>query len=131
MPPCANCGRQLSPRATTCPGCGEPGPAGRTAVATTLAAVGRTDSFAIASLVCSASAFFGTFLVGSVLGIILGKMSRTRLAADPDLEGDGLARTGVILGWVGVGLAVLMLLLGMAMFSSVTRSTGGPIHIGF
>ena len=131
MPPCPTCGRELSPRATACPGCGEPGPAGRTAVATTLAAVGRTDGFAIASLLCSASAFFGTFIVGSVLGIVLGKKARTRLAADPDLEGDGLAQTGIILGWVGVALALVVFVLGMTLFASVTRSTGGPIRIGF
>jgi hypothetical protein len=100
-------------------------------VATTLAAVGRTDGFAIASLLCSASAFFGTFIVGSVLGIILGKKARTRLAADPDLQGDGLAQTGIILGWVGVALGLVVFLLGMTLFTSVTRSTGGPIHIGF
>ncbi|MGH9037342.1 MAG: DUF4190 domain-containing protein [Acidimicrobiia bacterium] len=131
MPPCANCGRQLSPRATACPGCGEPGPGARPLVATTLAAVGRTDGFAIASLVCSASAFFGTFLLGSVLGIILGKMSRARLAADSDLEGEGLSQIGIILGWVGIALGLVVFVLGMAIFSSVTRSTGGPIRIGF
>jgi hypothetical protein len=131
MPPCTNCGRQLSPRATACPGCGEPGPAARPAGAVALAAVGRTDAYAIASLVCSASAFLGTFLFGSVLGIILGRMSRKRLAADPDLEGEGLAQIGVILGWVGLALGLVVLVLGMAMFSSVTRSMGGPIRFGF
>jgi hypothetical protein len=113
-----------------CPGCGDPGPAARTAAATALATVGRTDGFAIASIVCSASAFFGTFVFGSVLGIIFGKMSRARLAADPDLEGEGLAQTGIIVGWVGVALGLVFLLLGMAMFTSVARSSGS-VRIGF
>jgi hypothetical protein len=95
-----------------------------------MATANRTDGYAIASLVCSASAFFGTFIFGSVLGIVLGKMARKRLAANPEVEGDGLAQTGIVLGWVGVGLGLVFLLLGMAMFSSVTRGSG-LMHFGF
>jgi hypothetical protein len=95
-----------------------------------MATANRTDGYAIASLVCSASAFFGTFLFGSVIGIILGKMSKARLAADPDLEGDGLAQTGMVLGWVGIALGLVFLLLGVAMFSSVSRGSG-IMRIGF
>ncbi|MGH9041255.1 MAG: DUF4190 domain-containing protein [Acidimicrobiia bacterium] len=127
---CPHCGRPLSPRATACPACGDPGPGARPAVTAVVAAANRTDGYAIASIVCSASAFLGTFVFGSILGIILGRMSRTRLAADPDLEGEGLAKTGVLLGWVGVGLAVLFLLLGLAMFAPAARSSG-ILRVGF
>ncbi|MGH8971664.1 MAG: DUF4190 domain-containing protein [Acidimicrobiia bacterium] len=131
MNTCPQCRRPLSPRATACPGCGEPGPAAAgPTVAGALAAVNRTDGYAIASFVCSASAFFGTFLFGSVIGIILGKMSKTRLAADSELEGEGLAQTGIVLGWVGIALGLLFLLLGVAMFSSAFRGSG-VMHFGF
>ncbi len=131
MPTCSNCGRQLSPRATACPGCGEPGPVSLSQVgATALAAAGRTDGYAIASLACSATAFFGTFIFGSVLGIILGKMATKRLAADPELEGEGLARIGIILGWVGVAISVVVFLLGLAMIAPVGRASGF-MRIGF
>lgn len=125
MNTCPHCARPLSPRATACPACGDPGPGARSAVTTAVAAANRTDAYAIASLACSASAFLGTFLIGSILGIIFGKMSRTRLAADPALEGEGLARTGILLGWVGIGIGVLFLLLGFAMFAPMTRFGGG------
>ena len=131
MPACPTCGRDLSPRASACPGCGEPGPGSLSRVgASALAVAGRTDGYAIASLVCSASAFFGTFVFGSILGIIFGRMARTRLAANPEVEGEGLARTGTILGWVGIGLAVLVLLAGVAMFAPMTRSSG-LLRVGF
>lgn len=131
MPSCPSCGRELSPRATACPGCGEPGPGSLSrAGSTALAAIGRTDAYAIGSLACSASAFFGAFIVGSILGIILGRMAITRLAADPELEGENLARVGIVLGWVGLGLSVVVFLLGMAMFAPLTRASG-LLRIGF
>jgi hypothetical protein len=130
MPRCSTCGRELSPRASTCPGCGEPGPAAGPTVAGTLAAVSRFDGYAIASIACSASAFFGVIVVGSVLGIIFGKMARTRLAANPQLEGEGLAQIGIILGWVGLAIGVLFLLLGLAMFAPLTRASGF-MRVGF
>ncbi len=130
MNTCAHCNGPLSPRATACPHCGDPGPGARQALTTAMATVNRTDGYAIASIVCSASAFFGTFLIGSIAGIILGKMARKRLAANTELEGEGLAQTGIILGWIGVALGFVFVLLGMAMFSSVTRSSGF-MHFGF
>lgn len=131
MPRCRTCGLEISPRATACPGCGEPGPGSLSGVgATALAAAGRTGGYAIASIACSASAFFGTLIFGSVLGIILGRMARRRLAADPELEGDGLAQTGIILGWVGVGISLVVFLLGLAMFAPLTRASGF-MRVGF
>jgi uncharacterized protein DUF4190 len=131
MHTCTHCARPLSPRAAACPSCGDPGPAaGGPTVATAMAAVGRTDGYAIASIACSLSAFFGTFIFGSVIGIILGKMSRTRLAADPDLQGEGLAHTGIVLGWVGVALGLVFVVLGLAMFAPIARSSG-IFHVGF
>jgi hypothetical protein len=83
----------------------------------------RTDSYAIASLACSLSACFGTFLAGSITGIILGKKSRARVAADPELDGEGLARAGIVLGWVGTAFGLFLLLSVLAgMFSSVSSS---------
>ncbi|MGH8993077.1 MAG: DUF4190 domain-containing protein [Acidimicrobiia bacterium] len=131
MPPCPTCGRELSPRATSCPGCGEPGPGSFSRVgATALATVNKTDGYAIASLVCSVSAFFGTVIFGSILGIIFARMARTRLAANPEVEGEGLARIGTILGWVGVGFFLVFVLAGGMLFGSVARSSG-MLHIGF
>ncbi|MGH9041254.1 MAG: DUF4190 domain-containing protein [Acidimicrobiia bacterium] len=120
MPACPHCGRDVSPRATACPTCGEPGPGaahpagvGGT-VSTATAAAARTDGYAIASIVCSIGAFFGVFIVGSILGIVFGRMARERLAADPSLAGEGLAQAGVILGWVGLAVGVVILAVFLA-----------------
>ena len=82
-----------------------------------MAAANRTDGYAIASVACSAGAFFGAFVVGSILGIVFGKMAQTRIAADPGLGGEGLAQAGIILGWVGLAVGVVILAAFLTVFS--------------
>lgn len=47
-------------------------------------------------------------LVGSIVGIATGTMAREQICDQPDTySGDKTARAGIILGWIGVGLAFL------------------------
>lgn len=47
-------------------------------------------------------------LVGSIIALITGYMARKEIDANPGMMGGaGMATAGIILGWVGVGLAVL------------------------
>ena len=78
----------------------------------------QTSGKAIASLVCSIVGFFTCPLVLHIVGIVLGNVALREIRAAPDqLEGEGLAKTGLILGWIGIGLAVLGLCLWLAMVS--------------
>jgi hypothetical protein len=153
MVQCLYCGRDLSPRAPACPRCGEPGPAApmpgtssfqpggsppppapgppsdRYTVESVLATASRTEPYAIASIVCAVANFLGLFVVGAVLAVVFGKMAERRIAENPALEGASLARTGVIVGWVGVGIGALMLLLGITALGIFTNATGNlPVH---
>lgn len=49
-------------------------------------------------------------IVPSVLALAIGYPARKRIDADPDLRGDGMALTGIILGWVALALYVTALL---------------------
>lgn len=142
MPACPHCGTDLSPRATACPTCGEPGPAAAPppyapppyapyppaggGTAPLLETISRTDGYAIASIVCAVANFVGFFFVGGVLGVIFGKMAERRIAENPGREGASLARAGIVVGWVGIAVGLLFLLLGIAAFGAfsthVTRS---------
>jgi hypothetical protein len=146
MAACLNCGRELSPRAVACPQCGEPGPAapvGSSAgyapppppppahqpgsVGSYISAVPRTEPFAIASIACAVANFFGLFLIGSILGIVFGKIAQKNLAQNPALEGASLARMGIIIGWVGIAVVVGFLLLGFAFLGVFSSSTSSNI----
>ena len=62
---------------------------------------------AIAALICGIVGVTSCGLVG-IVGIVLGNQARADIAASGGrVEGDGLARAGVIMGWVSVGLMAL------------------------
>src|SRR5258708_21424781 len=67
----------------------------------------RTNSLAVASLICAlAQPFMG---VTTIPAIILGHMARGQIRRTGE-DGDGLATSGLVLGWVGLGVAMLLIL---------------------
>jgi Domain of unknown function (DUF4190) len=63
----------------------------------------KTDEMAIVSLICGVASFVIFPLLPAIAAIILGVMSRDRIRKNPgNLEGEGLALTGLILGIVNV-----------------------------
>lgn len=99
---CSNCGTQISEEATACPQCGHP-----RAVAQPSATPRRTESNAIASLILGILGIITCPVILSIPAIILGNQAQQKIRQDPSLEGEGMARAGLILGWVGVGLGAL------------------------
>lgn len=72
----------------------------------------QTSSLAVVSLIFSIVAFFGLFFIGSLIGVICGHMARSAIRqSDGKIEGDGMALGGLILGYIGLGLALLFFLV--------------------
>jgi len=120
---CENCGSQMSDQATFCPQCGHPqrGAGGATGVR-------RTEGSATASLVLGIGGLVFCPVILSVLAIIFGNQAKRKIAADPMLEGEGMAKAGVILGWIGIGLAVVWVFVffSIAGSSEVRFDPNGP-----
>ncbi len=108
MPYCSSCGSQIAIDAVACPSCGRP-QAGR-------AAPRRTDGQAIASLILGIVGLIMCPLIPSIIAVIVGNQAKTRLAMDPSLQGEELARVGVILGWIGIALGSIGLVIGILAF---------------
>ena len=67
-----------------------------------------TSGAAIVSLIASISAFFIFPIIGSIVGIIAGNSAKNDIRSRPyQVTGEGLAQAGIIIGWIGLGLAVL------------------------
>jgi hypothetical protein len=100
---CANCGTEISEQAPACPKCGHPQHATQ--------GYGRTEGTAIVALVLGilSIVMWPLALVLGIPAIIVGTQARNRIREDPALQGEGLARAGVITGWVGIGLGVLFI----------------------
>ncbi len=72
----------------------------------------RTNGLAIASMVVSIVAFplcWGG-LIAAPVGAILGHVALKNIKNDPQTGGTGMARTGIIVGWIQFGLWILMIL---------------------
>jgi ABC-type molybdate transport system permease subunit len=74
---------------------------------------------AVTSLICSITGLFVLPLV--IPGVICGHLARRRFAQEPLLGGAGLAKAGLIVGYVVIGLYVAVALLAVAFGISVAR----------
>ncbi len=72
-----------------------------------------THPLAIVGLVLGILGLTGILpLVGSIGALIAGKMAQKEIREKPGLyAGENLARAGVVMGWIGIVLIVLALLL--------------------
>ncbi len=104
---CASCGRRIGGDQQTAPYWGPP-------------VVARgTNGYAIASLVCS----LVSCGIGSILGVVFGKRAEREIAVTGE-QGDGLARAGIIIGWIGIaGACVVILIYIVAVFIAVVTSS--------
>lgn len=74
----------------------------------------KTNPLAIASLVFSAGGFSFLPLVGCIAGIVTGHMARREIRENPHLyNGDSLAKTAIILGWIGLVLPLVIIGFGI------------------
>jgi len=90
----------------------------------------RTSSMAIISLVAGLLGWTLAPWLGSIIAIITGHMARAEIRRDPgELEGDGLAIAGLVLGWSMIVLSLLTVLAivlffgGLAAFAAFAGGT--------
>ena len=69
-----------------------------------------TNNLAVASLLL-ASLFVVLGPIGSIAGIICGRMALGESKATGATEGDRMAKSGIIVGWIGLALFVIGILI--------------------
>lgn len=80
----------------------------------------RTSPLAIVSLVSGILGWSLLPLLGSLVAIVTGHMARSEIRRQPQaLEGDGLAVTGLVLGYALVALSVIGVLVAMLFFGGL------------
>lgn len=135
---CPQCGQEVTEDMTACPYCGAPlaatGPTVPLAYTPPLAgypAEQRTSELAIASLVTGILGLTFCTGIGSIVALITGYMARKEIQESQErVGGGGLATAGLILGWIGVGLLVLGLCVGLitVVMAIIAASTSTPYH---
>jgi hypothetical protein len=85
-----------------------------------------TNGFAVASLVLGIVWAMG---IGSVLALVFGYMGKNQIDQSGGAQtGRGMAIAGIVLGWIGVALLVLM--IAMMWFGWMSMSSGGMNMMG-
>ena len=81
--------------------------------------VQRTSGYAVASLVLGIAGIFVFPVIPSILAVIFGSKARDEIRASSAVGGDGLATAGIVLGWVGIVLTALVLVIGLLVLLAV------------
>ncbi len=80
----------------------------------------QTSTLAIIALVAGILGWTLLPFLGSLGGIVFGHMARSEIRrSNGQLDGDGLAVTGLVLGWINVLLAVLLVLVIFMFFGGL------------
>jgi hypothetical protein len=96
-------------------------PGGPAAPPPLAAPAARTNSLAITSLICGIAQFmFGP--LATITAVVCGHVARSQIRRTGE-QGAGMALAGLILGWVGIGLTVLVLIAAVLIAAAV--SSGG------
>ena len=82
----------------------------------------QNSSLAVISLITGIASYFIVPLLGAIAAIITGTMAKKEIAQSAGrLTGEGMARWGMILGWVNIGLSVIGLCIGlMAVLGAIS-----------
>lgn len=76
-----------------------------------------TSGKAIGSLVCSLLGLSMCPLIGQIIGIVLGYQAKKEIQdSGGRIGGDGIAKAGLIIGWIGLGLNILFITLYLLFF---------------
>jgi Domain of unknown function (DUF4190) len=73
----------------------------------------RTNGMAVASLVLG---ILWIYWIGSILALVFGYIAKNQIRERGE-NGSGLATAGIVLGWVGLGILVIVLIGGVAAYS--------------
>jgi hypothetical protein len=81
----------------------------------------KTNGLAVASLVCSCVGVI-LFTLPCILGVIFGFVARSQIRRSEGMQkGDGLALAGIIVGFAGIALAIILIVV------SINNNNSGVI----
>jgi hypothetical protein len=92
----------------------------------------KTEPLAIMALVFGGLGLLGfccgLFLAAAVAGVVCGHLALSKIKANPELEGHGLALGGMIIGYVAIGVWLIWILFfgGLAALSALSQRFSKP-----
>ena len=59
------------------------------------------------------------YWIGSILAVIFGHVALSQIRKDPSIQGRGMAIAGLVLGWVGGGVLLILFIVAGSVVSWV------------
>lgn len=79
-----------------------------------------TSAWSIFSLISGIANFIGFPFWGAVVALVTGYVAKAEIQkGNGRIGGERLAKAGLVLGWVGLGLGLLVICLGVLMFLGI------------
>jgi hypothetical protein len=76
----------------------------------------QNSGLAIASLIASILGVTMLPTVGSIVGLVLGYLARNQIRdSGGTIGGEGLAKAGIIVGWVGLGINACIIITALVL----------------
>jgi hypothetical protein len=80
----------------------------------------QTSTLAVISLISGIASYFIVPLLGAIAAIITGNMAKKEIKESAGrLTGEDMAKWGMILGWINIGLSLIGLCVGMLILIGV------------
>ena len=83
----------------------------------------KTNVLALVSLIASIAGIVIAWGIGSIVGIICGHISLSQIKKTGE-EGRGMAVAGLIVGYIGLALAILSVIIIAIIFGTIAASGG-------
>ena len=94
-------------------------------------AIRRTSSLAIISLVSGLLGWTLAPWLGSIIAVITGHMARSEIRQQPDqIDGDGFAIAGLVMGYLFLGLTLLTVLAVVLFFGGLAALAAFAASVG-
>ena len=84
-----------------------------------------TNGLAIASMVLG---ILWIYWIGSILALVFGYVARSQIRERHE-GGDGMAIAGIVLGWIGVGVLLITIVLVVALRDSAAGGGMAPLPL--
>ena len=76
----------------------------------------QTEPMAIVSMILGIFSLVSCLFPMAIVAVILGHMSKSKIRQDPSYTGDGMATTGLVMGYITIGLTLIIVIFYIIFF---------------